>query len=249
MEVLVGVAATLVVTVAAFGRTACIRAARSWLWPAAGAFVGYRCVALLWWGVPVGDSVLSMLMAASNHALDIVARQSHAAASALLGDVVGLLVLYAVVGAVGELVTLKYGVVKRRFLDAAYNSVKWLPPVQKEIQKEQRKLEEHFEDHLKKKSRAISMRCDTLPSKGIDRRSVLALMREVTLQEDQIWQAGKVSGAIYHGGKEHIEFLNSAFGCYSVANPLHPDIWPSGMKFEVHRVSTATAHLATKKRV
>jgi len=236
--VLVGtLAAVLVVAVAAMGRVACTRAVRSWAWPAAGAFVGYRCVVLL--RSPLlggGQHVLGVLVSAANLALDTVARHQSAAVSALLGDVVGLLVLYALVSAVGELMSLKYSVVKRRLLDAAYDAVKWLPPVQHEIQKEQRKLEEHFEDHLKKKSRAISLRCDVLPAKGVDRRSVLALMREVTSQEDQVWQAGKVSGAIYHGGADHIDFLNSAFGCYSVANPLHPDIWPSGMKFEVRQV-------------
>ena len=236
--VLVGtLAAVVVVAVAAMGRVACARAVRSWAWPAAGAFVGYRCVVLL--RSPLlggGPHVLGVLVSAANLALDTVARHQSAAVSALLGDVVGLLVLYALVSAVGELMSLKYSVVKRRLLDAAYDAVKWLPPVQHEIQKEQRKLEEHFEDHLKKKSRAISLRCDVLPAKGVDRRSVLALMREVTSQEDQVWQAGKVSGAIYHGGAEHIDFLNSAFGCYSVANPLHPDIWPSGMKFEVRQI-------------
>ena len=57
-------------------------------------------------------------------------------------------------------------------------------------------------------------------------------MGAVTSDEDVIWQSGKVSGAIYHGEKSHLDLLNKAFSLYSIANPLHPDIWPSGMKYE-----------------
>ena len=44
-------------------------------------------------------------------------------------------------------------------------------------------------------------------------------------------------GAVYHGQRGHIEFLNEAYSYYSIANPLHPDIWPSVMKFEAEIIS------------
>ena len=37
---------------------------------------------------------------------------------------------------------------------------------------------------------------------------------------------------VYFGKHAHIELLNQAFSLYSISNPLHPDIWPSVMKFE-----------------
>ena len=37
---------------------------------------------------------------------------------------------------------------------------------------------------------------------------------------------------VYHGQHKHIDLLNEAFSRYSISNPLHPDIWPSVMKFE-----------------
>lgn len=71
-----------------------------------------------------------------------------------------------------------------------------------------------------------------LPKKGTHTVDILTLMRNETQRENMIWEEGKVSGAVYHGGNDHQHLLNSAFGYYSLSNPLHPDIWPSGMKFE-----------------
>jgi sphinganine-1-phosphate aldolase len=42
--------------------------------------------------------------------------------------------------------------------------------------------------------------------------------------------------------QSHQAFLNEAFGIYSLANPLHADIWPSGMKYESEIVAM-TANL------
>ena len=66
-------------------------------------------------------------------------------------------------------------------------------------------------------------------------------MGSVTKDEDIIWQSGKVSGAIYHGEKNHLDLLNKAFSLYSIANPLHPDIWPSGMKYESEIIAMTAA--------
>jgi glutamate/tyrosine decarboxylase-like PLP-dependent enzyme len=41
-----------------------------------------------------------------------------------------------------------------------------------------------------------------------------------------------VSGGVYHGEQEHLEVLNAAFDAYSLANPLHADLWPSAVKYE-----------------
>jgi sphinganine-1-phosphate aldolase len=67
------------------------------------------------------------------------------------------------------------------------------------------------------------------------------MMGAVTADEDVIWQSGKVSGAIYHGEKAHLDLLNKAFSFYSIANPLHPDIWPSGMKYESEIIAMTAA--------
>ena len=81
-----------------------------------------------------------------------------------------------------------------------------------------------------------------LPKEGRHAGDLLSLMRRETKKENTIWQEGKVSGAVYHGEKEHQDLLNAAFSFYSLSNPLHPDIWPSTMKFESEIVSM-TANL------
>jgi len=50
--------------------------------------------------------------------------------------------------------------------------------------------------------------------------------------EDKSWIDGKVSGAVYHGGGELISLYNDVFSIFPVANPLHPDVWPSLVKLE-----------------
>ena len=221
------------------GKTKLVRTLRSMTGPMTGLYLCYRGVSLCL-GRGVETNVLSIIATLTTHVLETM-QKYHMTITAFVGDIVGIIVIFAVMKAITELGNLKYTVLKKQLLASAYDSVKWIPIIQKEIKKEQTKLEEHFEDHLKKKSRAIGLRYQTLPPKGIDKRGILGLMRDVTGQEDQIWQAGKVSGAIYHGGSDHIDFLNTAFGCYSIANPLHPDIWPSGMKFEAEIISMASA--------
>lgn len=48
-----------------------------------------------------------------------------------------------------------------------------------------------------------------------------------------------MSGAVYHGEAEHLQLLNDAYAAFSVCNPLHPDIWPSSMKFEAEVIRYA----------
>ncbi len=51
------------------------------------------------------------------------------------------------------------------------------------------------------------------------------------------WRGGKVSGAIYHGGEQLSELLAHATGLFSLANPLHPDLFPGVRKMEAEIVA------------
>src|SRR5688572_16223111 len=73
---------------------------------------------------------------------------------------------------------------------------------------------------------------DRLPARGLARDEVLAEMAEMSERERSRWADGFASGAVYHGGTEHIDFLNRVYALFSQANPLHPDLWPSVTKFE-----------------
>ncbi len=82
----------------------------------------------------------------------------------------------------------------------------------------------------------------TLPAQGQSRTDILAEMQTLLDREKSRWQAGYVSGAVYHGDDSHIDFLNQIYALNSQSNPLHVDLWPSTTKFEAEIVSM-TAHM------
>lgn len=71
-----------------------------------------------------------------------------------------------------------------------------------------------------------------LPEEGRDRAGIIADVASLAEAEQGDWSDGFASGAVYHGNAEHIEFLNEVYALQSQSNPLHLDVWPSGMKFE-----------------
>jgi sphinganine-1-phosphate aldolase len=81
-----------------------------------------------------------------------------------------------------------------------------------------------------------------LPSQGRDREEILQEMRTLYQIEEPKWHDGKISGGVYHGDLEHIEFQNEVYAINSQTNPLHFDTWPSGLKFEAEIVAM-TAHM------
>lgn len=65
-----------------------------------------------------------------------------------------------------------------------------------------------------------------LPEKGRDRAKVLQQLTDYASKEHSNWKTGKVSGTVYTDDDDHIQLMNNVYGLYSVANNLHPGIWP-----------------------
>jgi len=82
-----------------------------------------------------------------------------------------------------------------------------------------------------------------LPETGRDREEILSEMREFASLEEPAWGDGFASGAVYHGAKEHIDFLNEVYAINSQANPLHPELWPSAVKYESEIVAMTASML------
>ncbi len=63
---------------------------------------------------------------------------------------------------------------------------------------------------------------------------MLLLRQMMLLAERQRgkWDAGKASGAVYSNDEGHASTVTEAYRLFSRSNPLHPDLWPSGLKFE-----------------
>ncbi|MEN8113152.1 MAG: aminotransferase class V-fold PLP-dependent enzyme [Actinomycetota bacterium] len=82
-----------------------------------------------------------------------------------------------------------------------------------------------------------------IPKDGRDRDSVLDDISALANAEEGEWRDGYASGAVYHGDADHIEFLNEVYSLHSQSNPLHLDLWPSGMKFESEIVAMTASML------
>jgi sphinganine-1-phosphate aldolase len=82
-----------------------------------------------------------------------------------------------------------------------------------------------------------------LPERGADHAELLAELTSIAERERPRWAEGFASGAVYHGGREHIDFLNQVYALFSQANPLHADLWPSVTKFEAEIVSMTSTML------
>ena len=119
--------------------------------------------------------------------------------------------------------------------------VRKLPVVRKEIDNQT----ESMIDSLKSSIKPYSGKFNTyfsLPPEGQSHEEILNEIEEITTLEESQWKNGYVSGAVYHGDNEHIDFLNRVYALQSQSNPLHSDLFPSSSKFESEVVSM-TAHI------
>ncbi|KAI8908928.1 pyridoxal phosphate-dependent transferase [Gorgonomyces haynaldii] len=76
-----------------------------------------------------------------------------------------------------------------------------------------------------------------LPEKGWSQDRVRKELQTLSQVGHIKWETGKVSGTVYHGGKELSHLLTEAFGLFAVSNPLHPDVFPGVRKMESEIVS------------
>jgi len=82
-----------------------------------------------------------------------------------------------------------------------------------------------------------------IPHQGIAHEAVLRAIEEMSSREDRSARTGRVSGSIYHGGKEHFAFLAQVFERFAHANVLQRDMYPSASKFEGEIVAMSAALL------
>lgn len=83
-----------------------------------------------------------------------------------------------------------------------------------------------------------------LPETGRTRAEVIDDVAALADAEKGEWSDGFASGAVYHGDAEHIAFLNEVYALQSQSNPLHLDVWPSGVKFEAEVIAMTAGMLS-----
>ncbi len=114
--------------------------------------------------------------------------------------------------------------------------VKKVPAIKKIIDAENQKTMQVLEHSLKPYDGKFKKH-PTLPPAGMEHETILHQIQEMHDIESVRWKEGYVSGGIYHGDREHIEFLNKVYALQSQSNPLHSDLFPSATKFEAEIVS------------
>lgn len=66
----------------------------------------------------------------------------------------------------------------------------------------------------------------SLPTTGLTGPEVTEALVALSELPHTPWLDGRVSGAVYHGGKEMGEIWKEAFGMFEVSNPLHAEVFP-----------------------
>ncbi|MGD8318690.1 MAG: aspartate aminotransferase family protein, partial [Myxococcales bacterium] len=129
-----------------------------------------------------------------------------------------------------------------------YRYAKRLPIVKRKIEQEYAPIMEELRQSAKPYRDELQSH-PTLPETGKARGDILDEIRELERREDDRWEEGYVSGAVYHGDPEHIAFLNEAYAITSQTNPLHSDLWPSIAKYEAEIVSMAAHMLGAERAI
>ncbi|MCJ1311641.1 hypothetical protein MMC25_005314 [Agyrium rufum] len=81
----------------------------------------------------------------------------------------------------------------------------------------------------------------TLPKEGWSATQVSSELDKLAAMDHTRWEDGRVSGAVYSGAEDVIALQTEAFQKFSVANPIHPDVFPGVRKMEAEIVAMVLA--------
>lgn len=114
------------------------------------------------------------------------------------------------------------------------------PGVRATVQRQVTEAITKLEAKLIRKGPGVS-RYLTLPVEGWTDQQVRAELVKLSEMEHTRWEDGLVSGAVYHGGNDLVKLQAEAFERFSVANPIHPDVFPGVRKMEAEIVAMVLA--------
>ncbi|CUS04879.2 Pyridoxal-dependent decarboxylase [Candidatus Promineifilum breve] len=134
----------------------------------------------------------------------------------------------------------------RRLSPKVEKGVRAIPAVNRRIEAQYDGLMVDLEASLKP-YRDDTVSHARLPDAGLERAAILHEMSELRDREQARWRDGFVSGAVYHGDDDHVDFLNQVYALTSQTNPLHADVWPSIAKYEAEIVAMTAAMLGAEQ--
>jgi len=124
---------------------------------------------------------------------------------------------------------------KKTVIKSLLNVVKAVPLAKQQVEKE-------TNDTIKKMEKMVlaeganETKQLSLPNKGIDRQELLSKLEKWSAIETSKWNQGQVSGGIYHGGDELVDFCTKVYRLFALGNPLHSDLFPYIRKMEAEVV-------------
>ncbi|KAK6204728.1 dihydrosphingosine-1-phosphate lyase [Scheffersomyces amazonensis] len=132
-----------------------------------------------------------------------------------------------------------YGTFHELFNDVrkrVYSIIFSFPPIRHKVEKELAEVVAKMEKEIIKNDDEL-LQLAEIPEQGLDSKLVLKELDKLQDLKHTEWANGRVSGAVYHGGEDLLELQSSAYYKYSVANQLHPDVFPGVRKMESEIVS------------
>lgn len=123
----------------------------------------------------------------------------------------------------------------RALLGPVIRFLKTLPGVKGAVAKENEKARKQIESTLLKHEKG-QPRTVVLPKQGWPTEKVFQTLESWKEIEEKQWNNGRVSGCVYHGDLKLKEQVNRAVSMFSLANPLHPDVFPFVRKMEAETV-------------
>ncbi|KAK3344138.1 pyridoxal phosphate-dependent transferase [Lasiosphaeria hispida] len=76
-----------------------------------------------------------------------------------------------------------------------------------------------------------------IPEVGWTEDAVRKELEALATMDHTRWEDGYVSGAVYHGEDDLLRLQTEAYGKFTVANPIHPDVFPGVRKMEAEVVA------------
>lgn len=135
-----------------------------------------------------------------------------------------------------------YHYVRRR----AYGLFLQAPGVRSQIDKQVKDASQKLQDKLVSIGPGVN-RYSKLPLAGWSNDQVRKELASLSEMKHTRWEDGRVSGAVYHGGEDLAALQTEAFGKFTVANPIHPDVFPGVRKMEAEVVAMVCCNVETHK--
>ncbi len=129
-----------------------------------------------------------------------------------------------------------------RLIAATERALKSIPYVRQRLDKEYGGMLDGIAHSMRPYKGQVATYTE-LPEKPRTRADLLSEIESLANKEAPRWKDGFLSGAVYNGDQEHVDFMNRVYAATSQVNPLHSDVWPSATKYEAEIVSMVAGML------